>query len=798
MEDRREPVSSPTPDPRLRVPDHELIRLIGRGSYGEVWLGRNALGTYRAIKLVYEKTFRHKRPFDREFNGVQKFEPISRSHDGLVDILQVGRDDAAECFYYVMELADDVVNGESIDPENYSPRTLAHDVVQHTRLPIEECRRVGVAIASALDFLHGRGLIHRDVKPSNIVFVGGVPKLADIGLVAEMSEARSYVGTEGFIPPEGPGTVRADLYSLGKVLYEISTGKDRHEYPEPPTLLDEPGREEEWRQLNRVILKACRADPRVRYQSALAMKRDLQLSAGSEAGGFANRARRAAYRLAIAAAAAFGIVAIVRSMTQPTKLAPAPQNCDPLRAPAGTRVTISGTRFNPSPAGNLVYFGGVRGEVLSVTPTNLTTKVPAGATYAPVAVIGANGFVTYGHAPFLPTFAGGGATISTGSFAARLNLPSGNGPCHSTIADFDGDGRPDLAFANWDAHTVSIYRHAGVRDGFVAFDAPVLIPVGTGRSDPLDVAAADVDGDGKIDLIVPDRDADRILIFRNVSEPGILGTNSFAAPVEFSVFGDPRTVVARDLDGDGFPDLVVVCQGTSSLAILRNRGTGKTITENSFLPAIELRTGANPEDVAIGDLDGDGKPDLATANLSGASISVYRNVSQPGSISTSSFEPRIDLPAPYHSLCMVIGDLDGDSRPELVFGSWKEGKMLSVYPNLSRPGRLSAGSFGRRLDFPAGGRVHNVALGDFNGDGKPDVVLVTEMPDQLVVFQNQSLPGAPGRTSLGSPVKFLTGANSIGVAVVDLDGDQRPDIIFANAYSNSISIFQNLSPCKQP
>src|SRR5438270_3602018 len=125
MENRREPVPAWAPPQGYvpRVPDHEVMRLIGRGSYGEVWLGRNTLGTYRAIKVVYEKTFRHRRPFDREFNGVQKFEPISRLHEGLVDILQVGRDEAAGYFYCVMELADDVARGESIDPENYLPRT---------------------------------------------------------------------------------------------------------------------------------------------------------------------------------------------------------------------------------------------------------------------------------------------------------------------------------------------------------------------------------------------------------------------------------------------------------------------------------------------------------------------------------------------------------------------------------------------------------------------------------------------------------------------------------------------------
>src|SRR5436305_7642906 len=98
----RDPASNvPGAAPSASVPDHELIRLIGKGSYGEVWLGRNTLGTYRAIKIVFEKTFRHKRPFEREYNGVQKFEPISRLHDGLMDVLQVGRNDAAGYFYCV-------------------------------------------------------------------------------------------------------------------------------------------------------------------------------------------------------------------------------------------------------------------------------------------------------------------------------------------------------------------------------------------------------------------------------------------------------------------------------------------------------------------------------------------------------------------------------------------------------------------------------------------------------------------------------------------------------------------------
>src|SRR5215470_10470219 len=89
-----------------QIPEHELVCSIASGAYGQVWLARNRLGVYRAVKIVHRASFDHERPFEREFAGIKAFEPISRSHEGFVDLLQVGRDDAAGYFYYVMELAD--------------------------------------------------------------------------------------------------------------------------------------------------------------------------------------------------------------------------------------------------------------------------------------------------------------------------------------------------------------------------------------------------------------------------------------------------------------------------------------------------------------------------------------------------------------------------------------------------------------------------------------------------------------------------------------------------------------------
>jgi len=290
-------------EPPPHIHDHELLCRIGQGSYGEVWLARSAVGTLRAVKIVHRQSFERVEHFEREFKGLQKFEPISRSHDGLVDILQIGRDDAAGYFYYVMELADDALvvppsGGPELDGhwtaepaeagttnaarlkaglQTYAPKTLRAAQQRHGRLPVHECLQIGLALASALEHLHAHGLVHRDIKPSNIIFVDGAPKLADIGLVAHIDDARSLVGTAGYIPPEGPGTPQADLYSLGKVLYEISLGKDRQDFPQLPPDLQSHRDHAALLELNEVILKACESDFRQRYQTAQQMHDDLAL-----------------------------------------------------------------------------------------------------------------------------------------------------------------------------------------------------------------------------------------------------------------------------------------------------------------------------------------------------------------------------------------------------------------------------------------------------------------------------------------------------------------------------------------
>src|SRR5438552_18713977 len=104
MEEHDKPPDSSVDHIQLlpELPDHELIRRIGGGSYGEVWLARNVVGTYRAAKVVYRKNCEHDRPQDRGFGGMQKFEAVSRTHAGVVHVLQLERNDQAGYYHYLM------------------------------------------------------------------------------------------------------------------------------------------------------------------------------------------------------------------------------------------------------------------------------------------------------------------------------------------------------------------------------------------------------------------------------------------------------------------------------------------------------------------------------------------------------------------------------------------------------------------------------------------------------------------------------------------------------------------------
>ncbi|HYG23575.1 MAG TPA: CHASE2 domain-containing protein [Verrucomicrobiae bacterium] len=270
-------------EPKPHVPGYELWpKPFGEGAYGKVWLARKGSGPWEALKVVYLARFDQRtEPYEREFKGVNLYRRISDQHPGLLRVTHVS-EKLQGYFYYVMELGDSVTPDWRGDPNRYKPRDLVNlrAGLHRSRLPAIDCIRLGLMLCEPLDFLHSQGLTHRDIKPQNIIFVDAKPKVADVGLIAEIrraDEQRSIVGTPGYMPPlpELPGTVQADIYSLGMVLYVLSTGNPASQFPEISSSMVESRSVEEFSLLNGIIVKACHPDLRQRYSCVTEMCRAL-------------------------------------------------------------------------------------------------------------------------------------------------------------------------------------------------------------------------------------------------------------------------------------------------------------------------------------------------------------------------------------------------------------------------------------------------------------------------------------------------------------------------------------------
>ncbi len=267
-----------------RVPGYRLLRIIGIGGYGEVWLSQAKTGEYCAIKVVWREDFNHAELYAQERNGTLLYKPVSQGNYGLVPILQVGQEVAhgqkgqagREYFYCVMKLADDAVSRTLTNPDTYCPRTLQNVMNRYGRrpMPLDVVLGVGIHLAYGLARLHEVGLTHGDIKPANIIYINEHPCFADAGTVGPVGK-RQCSGTEGYIPPEGPGSRQADVYALALVLYEMATGCDRHDFPTLPAGLPEGNKR--WLSFNRIICAAADPAPnRRRINSAAQLGRQLE------------------------------------------------------------------------------------------------------------------------------------------------------------------------------------------------------------------------------------------------------------------------------------------------------------------------------------------------------------------------------------------------------------------------------------------------------------------------------------------------------------------------------------------
>jgi len=458
----------------------------------------------------------------------------------------------------------------------------------------------------------------------------------------------------------------------------------------------------------------------------------------------------------------------------PALAQPVITSISPASGPVNTTVTITGNNFSSTPAANIVWFGSVRVPVTTASSGSLTVSVPTGTSSQPITV-NTGGLTSAPFAPFTTTFSDSGQFMPS-AFSARTDVHSGSGPQFICNADLDGDGKPDMIVANGDSNTVTIY-HNNSTPGSVSFSEVASFTMGT-NGYPIGVTAGDLDGDGKPDIVISNYYTQTLTILQNAGSPGHIVMDSvLSLPSGNYVLG----ASIADLNADGKPEVIVACEGSNLISVYTNSSAPGHISfsnESSFLsPA-----GGSPFKVVVADLDGDGKPDLAAANSYAGTVSVYLNTSPAGG--AISFATNVDFNTGDFPEGLAIADLDGDGKPDLVIANNTD-NTLSILHNTSTAGSLS---FGPQYVVNSGYSAYDLVIADFDGDSKPDIAVIDQYNNTVSVHRNVS---SPGTIAMSANVDFTTGSIPYSITTADFDGDGKPDLATANDGDNTFTILRN-------
>lgn len=397
----------------------------------------------------------------------------------------------------------------------------------------------------------------------------------------------------------------------------------------------------------------------------------------------------------------------------------------PTNGNIGANVTVNGTNFSSTASSNSVYFGATKATVLSSTANTMTVSVPSCANYVPLSVE-VNSKNAYSRSRYVVTTSCA-ASITTTSF------------------------------------TASTYTASGTTRG--------------------GVAACDVDLDGKADLLYAEYTLGTINIVRNQSSNG---TYTPGSTTSFTAATNSHYIATGDLDGDNKPDVAITSETSfpGNITVLRNNSTPGNI---NFGSRYQMSAAAYPTSVKIADMDGDGRLDIICGHASGTSVSVYRNTS---SIGFFRFDRAVALTGIADAYAIDIADFNGDGKIDVIAGD-RVNNNITVFQNNSTTGSLS---FGAAVNIAMGTGAQAVATGDFDNDGKPDFCTGLQSGGVVRVYRNTNAGGAiiSGNFSLQTT---LTGFNTsiYGLAVNDLDGDTRNDIVVGYSTSGNISIFEHTS-----
>lgn len=486
----------------------------------------------------------------------------------------------------------------------------------------------------------------------------------------------------------------------------------------------------------------------------------------------------------------------IYSNTLFSQVVPTITSFSPISGVPGTTVVITGTTFAVTPTNNHFYFGAAKATVSASTTTSCTVTVPSGASYGPISITKpAADYTSYSTAFFNPTQncpdAIGQTSFDTSSIASFSTVPY-----YVTYGDMDLDGKPDMIVAEKPASTISyvtIYRNTSVASGAITFATGVTYAVG---SNIRNVTVGDLNQDGKLDIACLNRTDGTVSVLINTSTAA--GVVNFNSPVSYLVSsgGGGSGIAIGDLNKDGKPDIAVAtgnATNTDSIAVLQNLNvsSGAAFTSGSFAPYVSYFSGNTIEGLAMGDIDGDSFPDIVSSNTGNNNLSVFRNTSTAGG--TISFAARVTAAAGTNPFNISIGDINADGKLDITVGNNNLSGSISVIQNNSVPGTISLAS---QVAFLVGANTNarDADIVDVNGDGKLDFISAGGNNDQVKVFLNSA-----GSGTINSG--FFTAADTFflplayaprDVAAIDLNADGKTDFVTVSQVNDKITIFRSL------